>query len=371
MADSGSESDEDVFIESGDQKETLSVVEANNAEIVQTRFNLDSKPDFVLLGKKGKKVDFGCLQANTTYRLPAQPRPLDLPDVFIEKGDERHTFSSTDANDAKKVQRQFSLTHEPACVFSARTGKRVDFGKLMGGFVYKLEEGKTIQNQDRHTQNAVMIAIAVYKEDPAKYLFSSAQHHTVDTVCATSKYSAQGVMLAVGKVGDENVLYVAFRGTKNWENVMTDADIEQVHRDDIPGGTFHSGFEQNSKVLPMKQLLYCAEEENCQTIVLCGHSQGGAVSTICAIQLMMHFKGTSSMSIVNITFGSPFFANEAVRLYCKKERFDQQMLHYVGYQDIVPGILSLGHTLSEFEKRMRSELNKATGKPQTSQKVIL
>ena len=37
------------------------------------------------------------------------------------------------------------------------------------------------------------------------------------------------------------------------------------------------------------------------------------------------------------------------------------MLHFVGYKDIVPGILSLGHTLSEIKKRARSALNEATG----------
>ena len=142
---------------------------------------------------------------------------------------------------------------------------------------------------------------------------------------------------------------------------MADADIEQSHRDDIPGGTFHSGFERNSKVLPLKQLLYCAQQNDCRTIVLCGHSLGGAVSAISAMQLMMHFRENSAMSIFNITFGAPFFANDVVRLLWKEEKFDQKMLHYVGYQDIVPGILSLGHTVAEIERKVRSEMNKVTG----------
>ena len=360
MGDSGSDSDEDVFIENGDQRKTLSVAEANDADVVRTRFCLDSKPAYVLWGKKDKRVDFGNLKANTIYKLKEYSEVLE-PDVYIEKGEERQTFPSAEANNAKTVQRYFSLDHEPACVFSAKTGKRVNFGGLRGGFTYKLEEGKTIPDQDRHTQNALMMANAVYQEDPAKYLSSSSQYHTINSVCAVSSYSTQGVMLAVGKVNDENVLYTAFRGTKTWDDAMADADIEQSHRDDIPGGTFHSGFERNSKVLPLKQMLYCAEQNDCQTIVLCGHSLGGAVSAISAIQLMMHFRGDSATSIFNITFGAPFFANEAVRLFCHRERFDQQMLHYSGHHDIVPGILSLGHTLSELKKRTRSGLNEATG----------
>ena len=76
---------------------------------------------------------------------------------------------------------------------------------------------------------------------------------------------------------------------------------------------------------------------------------------------MMHFHGDSAMSIFNITFGAPFFANDAVRLFCEEVKFDQKMLHYVGYQDIVPGILSLCHTVSELERKVRLEMNKVTG----------
>ena len=155
------------------------------------------------------------------------------------------------------------------------------------------------------------MANAVYQEDPTNYLSSSLQHHTIHTVCAASEHSAQGIMLAVGKVNNLYVLYSAFRGTKTWKDAMADADIEQSHRGDIPGGTFHSGFERNAKVLPVKQLLFCAEQNDCQTLVF------------------------------------------AVRLFCNNQRFDQQMLHYSGHQDIVPGILSLGHTLSELKHCQR------------------
>merc|ERR1719193_368342 len=76
---------------------------------------------------------------------------------------------------------------------------------------------------------------------------------------------------------------------------------------------------------------------------------------------MMHLQDNAEISTHCITFGAPLFANEAVRLHCQKSNFDQQMIHFVGYQDIVPGILSLGHTLSEIKKRARSALSEATG----------
>ena len=107
----------------------------------------------------------------------------------------------------------------------------------------------------------------------------------------------------------------------------------------------------------MQHIVFCARQEECQTIILCGHSLGGAVSAISAIDLMLHLGKSSDLVVHNITFGSPFFANETVRKKCKEDRFDQRMIHYVGHKDIVPGILSLGHTIAELERR----LNNVTG----------
>merc|ERR1719494_502483 len=84
---------------------------------------------------------------------------------------------------------------------------------------------------------------------------------------------------------------------------------------------------------------------------------GGAVSSISYMDLMLYLGKGTDLAVYNITFGSPFFANETVRKRCKEERFDQRMIHYVGHKDIVPGVLSLGHTVAEIQKR----LNEVTG----------
>ena len=157
--------------------------------------------------------------------------------------------------------------------------------------------------------------------------------------------------------GGERTLYVAFRGTASWKDAVADLDIKLRTKDAIPGGKFHSGFDKRSRVLPMQHIEFCARQEDCETIVICGHSLGGAVSSISAIDLMLHLGTSKELAVYNITFGCPFFANETVRKKCKEERFDQRMIHYVGHKDIVPGILSLGHTIAELERK----LNDATG----------
>ena len=277
-------------------------------------------------------------------------------EVHIQHGDEKETFGLADANDAKKVRERFFLPYEPACVFTvSKKSKRVNFGELIADMTYRLEKEEKIPNTKNHTKNAMILSNAVYQADPTAYLNCSSTSHTIHTVSAISQDSPQKVMLAVGQVGGKNTLYVAFRGTVSWEDLMSDADIELEHKDALPGGKFHSGFNRRANVLPIQNILFCAAEGNCDTIVTCGHSLGGAVSSISAI--MLHFGKSKDLEVFNITFGCPFFANETVRKTCKERRIDQRMIHYVGHQDVVPGILSLGHTIAELERK----LNNLTG----------
>ena len=282
----------------------------------------------------------------------------DEEEVYIQQEKEEETFNVADANCAKKVQERFSLPHEPACVFTkGKAKKRVNFGKLKGGMTYKLEEEEKIPDTKDHTRNAMILSKAIYKDDPAAYLSSSSNNHTIHTVVAISQHSPQKVMLAVGNVGEKRTLYVAFRGTASWDDAVADMDIKLRTKDAIPGGKFHSGFDERSSALPMQHIAFCARKEECETIVTCGHSLGGAVSSISAIDLMLYLGKSTDLAVYNITFGSPFFANETVRKKCQQERFEHRMIHYVGHKDIVPGILSLGHTIAELERK----LNDATG----------
>ena len=184
--------------------------------------------------------------------------------VIIKHGDITETLPLSDANNAQKVKDKFGLDHEPSFVFG-KMNKRVYFGCLKPGIPYNLEDTDKIPGQKVHTQNAVVISNAVYKDDPTAYLTESSPNHTISTVCAVSKYSAQGVMIAVGKVGEANTLYVAFRGTATWEDAVTDVDIHLKEKPSIPGGKVHSGFDKRAATVPLEQILHCAREENCHS----------------------------------------------------------------------------------------------------------
>ena len=67
-------------------------------------------------------------------------------EVYIERGDQRKSFSPEEANDAKAVQKQFCLEEEPKSVFLAKNGKSLTFGKLKPGHIYKLKENEKVSS---------------------------------------------------------------------------------------------------------------------------------------------------------------------------------------------------------------------------------
>ena len=134
----------------------------------------------------------------------------DEEDVYIQQGEDEEKFSVADANIAKKVREKFCLPHEPACVFTKGKKRRVNFGELKAGMTYKLEEEEKVPDSKDHTQNAMILSNAVYKEDPVAYLSESSNNHTIHTVAAISQHSHQKVMLAVGDVGGKERCMLLF-----------------------------------------------------------------------------------------------------------------------------------------------------------------
>ena len=282
----------------------------------------------------------------------------DEAQCVIVRGERREVIPLTDANDAQKVKVLFGLDQEPACVFSLKN-KRIPFGELKDEVTYNLNGPTKISDQTSHVNNALWLCDAVYKEDPLEMLQETHQKHTIHTVHAISKHSDQGVILACGKVKGKDTLYVAYRGTTTWKDAVTDANIEmEEDPTSFYGGSFHSGFKKRSiDTVRAKDIFHVAKVSKCETIILCGHSLGGAVSSITAVNILDKLPSDSVYKVHNITFGAPFFGNEAVRKYCKTKNLEQHLLHYASVKDIVPGLLSLGHTSRIISEKFPSGLS--------------
>ena len=163
--------------------------------------------------------------------------------------------------------------------------------------------------------------------------------HTIKLICDISKNSKQRLMVAVGSIAEgKNTLYVAFRGCQSKDDFSSTLDITMVKSDH--GGKVHEGFLDRSRTLPTDYILKCSDAYDCDSIVTCGHSLGGAVSSILATELMK----ITQKPVFNITFGAPLFCNRD--FYKANENIEKNFLHYVNLDDVIPGILSLGNITS-------------------------
>jgi predicted lipase len=102
--------------------------------------------------------------------------------------------------------------------------------------------------------------------------------------------------------------FVSFRGTSTWMDVIHDLDTRPVPADARPDITVHAGFRY--KFFSIKNALEEVLMENLadfDTLVLTGHSLGGALATIAAPFLSDMFP---AKTVKCISFGSPRVGNE-------------------------------------------------------------
>ena len=135
-------------------------------------------------------------------------------------------------------------------------------------------------------------------------------------------------------------------------------------------------------MVSVDDLLQYAQHFNCQTIITCGHSLGGAVSSIVALDLTERLKERNDFTVkaFNITFGAPSFGNRDVLKMCKETEMDKNIVNYTNVKDIVPGLLNLEHTfkvlrsdkidLSSLSSTQRTVIKQALSKPKLSYTLL-
>jgi len=81
---------------------------------------------------------------------------------------------------------------------------------------------------------------------------------------------------------------------------------------------------------------------NTKTIVITGHSIGGASASLCALWLLSylhHRSSSTSVSVLCITFGSPMLGNGSFSHAILKQRWGGNFCHVVSKHDIMPRLL--------------------------------
>lgn len=188
----------------------------------------------------------------------------------------------------------------------------------------------------------------------------------------------------LAEAGD--TLFASFIGTKQYKDVMTDANILQgaifhedtgedtVRMDVVESGqcesqkdsgenclnasqskpkqlkdqikpAAHRGFMARAKGIPALELYKLAQKKN-RKLVLCGHSLGGAVAALATLAILRVIAASSPskenerIQVKCITFSQPPVGNAALRDYVHKKGWQHHFKSYCIPEDLVPRILS-------------------------------
>ena len=127
---------------------------------------------------------------------------------------------------------------------------------------------------------------------------------------------------------ENDTLYISFRGTKGFKDVITDLQIGFTEIGKDSGIYVHSGFYDQYKSI--EESLYKELRNNDIRRVQCmGHSLGGALASISALHMasIKHYPTTLH------TFGSPRIGNQAFMIKC--ENIFDEIIRVTDKQDPV------------------------------------
>lgn len=139
--------------------------------------------------------------------------------------------------------------------------------------------------------------------------------------------------------------FVAFRGTKTLEDILTDATVLPVPSTSIARGSVHMGFQQRAKDFDPLMLLPWLNENSKDKVILVGHSLGGAVALLAFLNVLK-VESINGLQLLRegrlrcITFGAPlvgdrYFAEDVKNIAGTKGLTDQSIIHVV-YEVCVP-----------------------------------
>ena len=248
-------------------------------------------------------------------------------------------------------------------------------------FTYRLPIGESLPSSKRETkwpeieksvqpdllpndilQNSLIVSEAVYENDPLQYLNNERSSHSLKSY-VKSQHTECSFLIA--ESADDSSVYISFRGTSNWGDLLKDLEIKLVQIDrNPPIGRFHAGFLERAEVFPLAKVINSDLVKD-KTLVFCGHSMGGAVSSIVYTEVALEKKKPESnlrfTSLRNLTFGSPLFGDNELAEFIKYQKIDVNMDHYVHRDDPVPRLLNLSKFSDFLHASLDSDIKNKLG----------
>ncbi|GKU85937.1 hypothetical protein SLEP1_g535 [Rubroshorea leprosula] len=130
----------------------------------------------------------------------------------------------------------------------------------------------------------------------------------------------------------------------NGENQLNSPEIKPKQIKDKPKPAAHRGFLARAKGIPALELYRLAQKKK-RKLVLCGHSLGGAVAALATLAILRVVAVSSSKEnekvlVKCITFSQPPVGNAALRDYVNNKGWQHYFKSYCIPEDLVPRFLS-------------------------------
>jgi len=149
----------------------------------------------------------------------------------------------------------------------------------------------------------------------------------------------------IAECPEYNEVYIAYRGTANFEGLFSSASLWVEHQ--LLHGGVHGGFFQHMQVVDSGLLHWLLQQSNGSSkknVILCGHSLGGAAAAVRLITMLPDLESTEALvdgRIRVIGFGTPLFATKPISRYVSETLNCRNLFHFVVADgDPVPGVLS-------------------------------
>lgn len=168
----------------------------------------------------------------------------------------------------------------------------------------------------------------------------------------SSETDTQGAILPV----TPELMYVIFRGSgqdADWDTNIALQQTQGYPYDDNPQTNvqIHEGF--STAYFSVRDAIhqYCSNLGEKTTLIVTGHSLGGALATLCALDLQFKFFSSASDRISLYTFGSPRVGNSDFRQSFNRRVPNSYRL--INGMDIVPAVPRPWQSYSHVDQEYR------------------
>ena len=167
--------------------------------------------------------------------------------------------------------------------------------------IYKLPIKKKICDDKRVVQNAAYLCCAIYDKNPHETIRQNNEQrittitkviHVGDLLSTNTsdEGQAQNKQRCVFALDEtQQTMYLALRGSADSTDWAVNLDYDFA-RDSRFVGKMHQGFWKRSQLIDMDDLYALTLKHQTTRIVFCGHSLGGAVSSLMYLQFVKHLQ---------------------------------------------------------------------------------